>query len=71
MPTKRGDLYIVVPDPALRRAIRSVAALDDVPMRALIRDFLISGLAARGITVPESPLVAAPETNTQRERVNV
>ncbi len=54
MPAKPGDLYVSVPEPALKRAIRRIAYETGRPIRQIVRQALITGLVADGYaTEPE------------------
>lgn len=64
MPSMKGDLFVSVPEPALKRAIRKAAYETERPLRRVVREVLIAGLVARGYEV-EPELLAR-----ERERLS-
>ncbi len=48
MPNMKGDLFISIPSPTLRRAVRQAALDADTPVRLLVTDILVRALSERG-----------------------
>ncbi len=73
MPNRKGDLYISMPEPTLRQAIRRAAYETDQPIRRLVREILTKGLAEIGY--PVEPAVASnpvqDAATINHERVSV
>ncbi len=61
--------YMMMPEPALRQAIRRAAFETDQPMRRLVKSLLTNGLAEMGYSVeappPTQPAKAAAITREQ------
>lgn len=64
MPNRKGDLYVCMPEPALRQAIRRAAYETDQPIRGLVKAILTNGLAEMGYPVESLPTTHPAEEGT-------
>jgi len=63
---RKGDLFVNLTDPPLRRALRQASVDTDRTIRSLVREFLAAGLAQSGYSVESSPV-----TNMQKETATI
>ncbi len=65
MASQKGDLFISLPEPALKRTIRKIAYETDRPLRRVVREVLIAGLVARGYEVEPEILEREPASRAR------